>query len=226
MQLVHQVPKNRGKKHDFSPFTDSQLLSAYNAVSTREMRFFSDRQTLERRLVQLLDSRELILDWYSDGSQEMVTEDGVAIYSLRNHHGNRKALGHSSEYESLVITVLVDGNPKTGKSMYRFALYESGITIAEYANRCEALSGREGRLTAKTDIRYDLARGYISLTHPETGETVSTVEHYDNFWLDTVRLATRFSARKKYEQGEGPRPSYMDAERVADEIKAASRELP
>lgn len=210
MQHVHEIPRMRRTSHDFTSFTDAQLLSAFNAVNTREIRHFSDRQVLERRLIQLLDSRELMLDWFANGAQEMITEDGVAIYSLRNHPSNRIALGHAADYKDLIVHLLIDENPKIGRSMRRFALYENGISVADYVARCCALMGHnKGANWAHKDLRWDVAHSYISLVCPYTGETIIKVEQFDRWWGEVNTIARKKRDRARYERGEIPRPTFM-----------------
>jgi len=209
----------RRTKHDFTTYTDAQLLSAFNAVNTREIRHFSDRQVLERRLIQLLDSRELMLDWFANGSEIMITEDGVAIYSLRNHPSNRVALGHAADYKDLIIHMLVDENPKTGRSMRRFDLYEEGISVADYVARCMVLMGeKNGRVWAHQDLRWDVARGFISLECPYTGETIIKVEQFDTWWIGVIAMSRKKRDKERYERGEIPRPTFMEPEDISQTV--------
>ena len=57
--------------------------------------------------------------------------------------------------KAAVITIVCESNPKNKntKGFERFALYESGMTVADYL----AKGGKAG------DIRYDAKKGYISL---------------------------------------------------------------
>lgn len=57
-----------------------------------------------------------------------------------------------------IITVVAENNPKRKNTLAfdRFALYRSGMTVAEYI----AVGGRTG------DVLYDAAEGYITLTLP------------------------------------------------------------
>ena len=219
MQHVHEIPRMRRTSHDFTSFTDSQLLSAFNAVNTREIRHFSDRPVLERRLIQLLDSRELMLDWFANGSQEMVTQDGVAIYSLRNHPSNRNALGHAADYQELIVHMLVDENPKTGRSMRRFDLYEEGISVADYVARCMAMiGGTRGRRAAHVDLRHDVSRGFISLECPYTQETIIKVEQFDRWWVGVLAMSRKKRDKERYERGEIPRPTFMEPEDISKTV--------
>lgn len=58
--------------------------------------------------------------------------------------------------KAAVITILCDSNPKNKntKGFARFALYESGMTVADYV----AKGGKVG------DVRYDTRKGYIALS--------------------------------------------------------------
>lgn len=57
-----------------------------------------------------------------------------------------------------IITVIVSDNPKRKNTLAfdRYALYRTGMTVAEYV----AAGGRTG------DVLYDAAEGYIELTLP------------------------------------------------------------
>ena len=55
-----------------------------------------------------------------------------------------------------VITIACDSNPKNKntKGFARFDLYESGMTVADSPLKCRKAN----------DIRYDVKKGYISLS--------------------------------------------------------------
>src|SRR5215471_8007031 len=61
-----------------------------------------------------------------------------------------------------VITLLVVKNPKSKKSAARYALYKSGMTVAEYGQA--VVDGGHGNKTlANADLRWDVAREFISI---------------------------------------------------------------
>jgi hypothetical protein len=61
-----------------------------------------------------------------------------------------------------VITVNTP-NPKKGKSYHRYALYANGMTVAEYA-KALADAGLGGKTLANADLRWDMARNFISIS--------------------------------------------------------------
>jgi hypothetical protein len=62
-----------------------------------------------------------------------------------------------------VIHVKVESNPKkpSGKSYTRFALYEDGLTVAQYVQRSVDAGNKES--LAYADLRWDVARGFIEV---------------------------------------------------------------
>lgn len=56
-----------------------------------------------------------------------------------------------------IITLLVEKNPKSKKSAGRYALYRTGMSVAEYA---EAVGNKT---LANADLRWDVARNFISI---------------------------------------------------------------
>jgi hypothetical protein len=60
-----------------------------------------------------------------------------------------------------VITVLA-ANTKKGKSFHRYALYTTGMTVAEYAQALKD-AGLGGKTLANADLRWDVARKFISI---------------------------------------------------------------
>jgi len=52
-------------------------------------------------------------------------------------------------------------NPKVKKSAIRFDLYQEGLTVGEYIEKCGKISPEEKK-KAKPDIKWDYARKFIS----------------------------------------------------------------
>ena len=65
------------------------------------------------------------------------------------------------------IITLVAPNGKSGKSKARYDLYRSGMTVAEYADAVKA-GGHGGKTLANADLRWDVARGFITIAAPES----------------------------------------------------------
>jgi len=63
------------------------------------------------------------------------------------------------------IITLVAPNGKSGKSKARYDLYRSGMTVAEYADAVKA-GGHGGKTLANADLRWDVARGFITIAAP------------------------------------------------------------
>jgi hypothetical protein len=61
-----------------------------------------------------------------------------------------------------IITLVQSANPKKGKSLYRYAEYRDGMTVAEYAEALKA-KGLGGKTLANADLRWDVARNFISI---------------------------------------------------------------
>jgi hypothetical protein len=55
-------------------------------------------------------------------------------------------------------------NPKRGKSLELFALYEVGMPASEFVRRAKAYPRR--RVTGVDCLRWDLVKGYITLAPP------------------------------------------------------------
>ena len=63
---------------------------------------------------------------------------------------------------SSVITLVVTANPKKGASHARYALYATGLTVAQYQKA--VVAGGYGNTTKATaDLRWDVQRGYITI---------------------------------------------------------------
>ncbi|MBY0612140.1 MAG: hypothetical protein K2P80_08140 [Beijerinckiaceae bacterium] len=60
-----------------------------------------------------------------------------------------------------VIRVLIDHNPKIGKSYFRFDCYRDGMTIADYRNAVRDRLGDVEAQKFKRDIRWDSDRNFI-----------------------------------------------------------------
>jgi hypothetical protein len=75
-----------------------------------------------------------------------------------------------------VIHVKVESNPKqpTGKSYARFALYEDGLTVAQYVQRIVDTGNKE--TLAHADLRWDVARGFIEVSEATEADTVPATE--------------------------------------------------
>jgi hypothetical protein len=67
-----------------------------------------------------------------------------------------------------VIHVKVESNPKkpSGKSYARFALYEDGLTVAQYVQRSVDAGNKES--LAHADLRWDVARKFIEVDSKPT----------------------------------------------------------
>lgn len=65
-----------------------------------------------------------------------------------------------------VITVLPAGipNPKRGKSRARFALHETGLTVAQYVQK--SVDAGNSASYAHLDLRWDAAHGLIAVEAP------------------------------------------------------------
>jgi hypothetical protein len=64
-----------------------------------------------------------------------------------------------------IITV-VASNPKTGASRARYALYTTGMSVAQYAQAVVGLGGKNTKTLANADLRWDVARGFITIETP------------------------------------------------------------
>lgn len=113
----------------------------------------------------------------ADDIVRVITEDRRAVESLRlrsrsesaspgefsPQKENRRirmseeAKTRSRVSDTAVIKVLVDTNPKRGKSAERFNAYKDGMTVKE---------AKDAGVTA-ADITYDKNKGFISVTEPE-----------------------------------------------------------
>lgn len=73
--------------------------------------------------------------------------------------------------DDMVIMVLAEANPKKAGSMAagRFALYTSGMTVAEYRDavvkhdEALGLSRKQGMLDSRNDLAFDSERAYIAV---------------------------------------------------------------
>jgi hypothetical protein len=67
-----------------------------------------------------------------------------------------------------IITNVV-ANPKRGVSRLRFACYKNGQTVAQYQKAVAALvkAGKVPKNYALADIKWDTARGFITLGAPK-----------------------------------------------------------
>jgi hypothetical protein len=75
-----------------------------------------------------------------------------------------------------IIRLLVTDNPKqpTGKSYARFALYEDGLTVAQYVQRSVGAGNKE--TLAIADLRWDVARKFIEIIEAGSTDTVAATE--------------------------------------------------
>jgi hypothetical protein len=75
-----------------------------------------------------------------------------------------------------VIHLKVESNPKkpSGKSYARFALYEDGMTVAQYVQRSVEAGNKE--TVAIADLRWDTARKFIEVSEAAEATEVDTVK--------------------------------------------------
>jgi hypothetical protein len=62
-----------------------------------------------------------------------------------------------------VITLVTTANPKSGASKARYALYKDGMLVSEYAAAVVGLGGKNTKTLANADLRWDVARGFITI---------------------------------------------------------------
>lgn len=160
-----------------------QLTAAYNAVAERQIKKFSDKPTAEKRVEMALER----------ASMAIVDAEGTALTGTRAQIGEAlfvmdasdARLARKAEVDAtrsappaprtdfedhMVITVLAEANPKRegGKAHARFALYRSGMTVAEYKEACVSLEGRGARAPFRylPDLYWDTDHGYVVVTQP------------------------------------------------------------
>lgn len=143
------------KKFDLSTLTSSQLVAAYNSLSGREIKKFSDRATGEKRLQMLLDEHD---------STIRIESDEVVVY--KNDAAPAAPRKPRTDYtDDLRIEVRVSQNPKRAgtKAHARFALYRDGMTVAEYKAACTAHDGKHARPGFRYlgDLKWDEERQYV-----------------------------------------------------------------
>lgn len=66
------------------------------------------------------------------------------------------------------ITVVAEENPKRAKTIAHklFAVYKSGMTVAQYRGAVKTLKGVRPR-RARSSLRYDVRHGYVKLAAPK-----------------------------------------------------------
>ncbi len=62
-----------------------------------------------------------------------------------------------------VVRLLVDGNPKTGKSRHRFDCYRDGMTPGDYEKAVRQRHGEFEARKCKPDLKWDIAHGFIRI---------------------------------------------------------------
>lgn len=172
---------NRAVKHDFTPFTNENILQVYNAFSPRKMAGFMDQLAMRRRVEDLLDMHGLMV-YHEDNGGALYKIGSAYIYRAEAHPHNIKNLGFVHRDSNKIIHILVSENPKqTGsKAAKRFALYREGMTVYEYYMECRNKLGGNSWHSAKTDIDYDQEHGFIRL---EVDKNQEISEHAQEFIL-------------------------------------------
>lgn len=126
--------------------TNAQLAHVYNCVSERQITKFADHTTAVNRTAAALEKAGM--DFTVEGATVTV---GAPAKTPGREGDDRR------------ITVVAEGNPKAvgSKSARRFALYRTGMTVAEYIAAVAPLGG--GRRKAVRDITWDTAHGFITV---------------------------------------------------------------
>lgn len=159
----------RATENKFYLFEDSQVLELYNHFSVRKISGFMDRSAMERRTQDLLDARGLMI--YHENNGAAVKEvAGIWLYRAESHPDNVQSLGHVHRDSNRIIRLLIDVNPKRGKSRERFALYRDGMTVYEYRMACRAKLGGDAYTTAENDLKHDVGKGFIRIEYDATQE--------------------------------------------------------
>lgn len=151
------MPKHRVR------LTPEQLTAVYNTFASRPVDRLRDVTTLRARVRKILADRNLSLVRPHTTTIALTTIGSVSIYRATDPGTEKSRKGLQAYPPDAVITVLVDRNPKQGKSRARFDLYRTGMTIAEYG---EAVRNRR---YAVHDIHWDIEYGHISVTLPDGG---------------------------------------------------------
>lgn len=151
---------SRAVENDFSQFDDAQVLAVYNTYSVRKLSGFADRLAMERRVQDLLDARGLMV-YHKNNGGALYDIRGVWVYRAESHPQNVDNLGYVHRDSNRIIRLLIDYNPKKGRSRERFALYRDGMTVYEYRMACRAAFGGDAYSIAESDIKHDTKKRFI-----------------------------------------------------------------
>lgn len=179
---------------NLADLTLGQLLSVYNQLSEKPLKKFGQHSIAEARVAPLLAAGKLALTADKPAVEHAVIACEPALYlSSMVKPAKAKAAPKAktpakpakakaapkaapqtaaTRYaDDMVITVLAEANPKKAGSMAagRFALYVSGMTVAEYRDavvkhdEALGLSRKQGMLDSRNDLAFDSERAYIAV---------------------------------------------------------------
>lgn len=112
----------------------------------KRLRNAPQAEALRQRVLQDQEDATRLADRGRDRAPPVRETDPVPV---------SKPTQRASVADTARVTVLATTNPKRGASALRFALYRSGMTVADY------VAAVGNRRKALQDISWDVAKGYI-----------------------------------------------------------------
>jgi len=158
-------------KVELSTLSISQLVAVYNQACNgwggKPVKSFKDKATALDRVEKILGEDHLVVIWDDAGFLDLIPQDAEPKTGSAKGKRGRKTSETDAAMLSKKVVVLVEKNPKRGKSAERFGVYyavlESSDRTVAHVVDYHAKSWKRAQHQALADVKWDVAHGFVRL---------------------------------------------------------------